>query len=658
MTKFSLHAYQSNDLVKVIRHYASGSPHVALVYCTGAGKTCMSLALASLTRGGECGVHFTHVVFAAPTKVIRAEFDLDGYVFVDGGASYDPPTVVEDINLFEYLASPTRVVIRLCHKSLTNSAALETLLLLAKSDPDFAIGKLLVIDEAHHAGELQLLSKVRDLWLASGGSVLSLTATPDGRPRSEVAIARDVPRVTRTLARQMAAGLAPQTILSEVLIVDGQGETDGDTAYAPVNTKKMAEKALLHMTNDSIEGPIKATFRLRNLRDKAKNRAVLRTLATTFRTAGLRVFVASDAHENDPEIRLMNNDILAEVRRRTNKTGSGDVNELLSYENKCDRYRASCVDVILGINEVIEGFNWKFCSHVYFIGVPLALLTFEQFIGRATRNRMVYLDYPAHWKNTTKIVLLTAGEKSKVADAHTKQMLSVTYYLCTFKHWSLLGSLADVFETIPFETPTQREEVADAIESLDTTSNRLRLHKIMAFLAKALSVFEKAVDVRRGLSPAEKASITVLYVNGLETGNEDTRLPPGEPGETVTKEEVLQAIIFSRLESKDFTKERFKKRLSDGEEPVEAARGALQDVIDRFKDETEFTSEASAVAVEIAHSLLIDVASIDRFGKEINNLRPLDRLALLEQEKDPEYPNEPQYTDPYTRASLKIRGRL
>ena len=524
-----LYAYHDLDLSALLRFAREASRtgfyHWAILYCTGAGKTLLSLAFG--TTGMRCEDEpalFTHILIAAPSLVTRDHFIASDFSFQ--GQPYTMPEIkiADSVGIDRYMALPTPNEMRLAtHQLLAGAKMREWLASRIAFDPCFCKGRLLIIDEAHRTGEKLDVTEFRNMWLKAGGFVLSLTATPD-RSDQTIAIAADVPRVTRTMSMAMADGFAPENLRSEVLHIDGEVDTDPntDTFCAPLESAEAPIFA--HMEQD---GCPKSIIRLKSTGGREKHTADILALVREAKRHNRRVFVASghrdDGVDGNDEISETNQQVLNEVRKRTGKKGSGDLSEVLAYEDSIKHYNASCLDVIIGMQTVLEGLDWRICSHLYLIGVPSEILPLAQGIGRPTRMKkwwngveFVYiLGYPEDWRETSKVVLITAGDKDKIIEAHANQTIKVACYLAALEQWTALGMGSKSFKMVHFASPEEQELARREIQKIwdDTPEGETRRRRAIEAMTLALAFYnEMVLEEGLPLTNQEKARITKLFI--------------------------------------------------------------------------------------------------------------------------------------------------
>ena len=637
--------YQLLDCADLLAHVVE-SRHGAAIYCTGAGKTVLALMLATRAMRVPDGQDpiFSHVVITAPTKVIR-----DAFVSVcvsDSSGSYETPGVDDEddlpAGLCTYLSlwRPMRIV-RLTHSKLV--ARRSELLALRAADPAFAAGKLLVIDEAHRGGERRKLARLRSLWLSAGGSVLDLTATPDRSDRT-IAIDADVlldRSVSRSMTDQMSDGYAPEKLLSDVIWVSGEARSDSSTLFEPVEPVAVAGNIIRHMEAD---GWPKAIVRLKSAGSTALHRNVISAVAGALADRGQRVFVASDVHQSSEAIRRLNQQTIDSIRRVTRWHRRGDLSEVLAYESTVQTLRDSCVDVIIGMNTVLEGMDWEVCSHVYFVGVPRYLLPFVQGTGRAMRSKERFESYPGPWRTQSKVVLLAAGAKEKLPEAHRMQMLSLACYLASFRQWDVVGSIRDVLEGVRFATPEDGERMRRLIRSATSVSERKS-----ALIHEARARMEVVASRIR----MEGRPITLRQVAGMIKVFIDERLVAIANEEdaaeyaSITEREIEHVLLLSRPDAREPFAEEVRRRVAAGVEVTEAVRQSVESVARQFSTEPDRPTEATGVVSDVVQALALDAETMRSCDVQVG--------AILAGPPDPEPIRRRRDVGPIGRAIEELR---
>lgn len=607
MRTITLHAFQALHLEQLLKFLVEGDRHIALLYCTGAGKTEMALALAALTFCAPSGPSFSHVIYTAPTKETRDGFVAKTYSIDD--VLCTSPLVKgpnEDaLRLEEYLTLQNPAfTVKVTHNV---TSRLRPLLRqkLKDGETHYCLGRLCVIDEAHRTGEGNDIAEFKELWLALDGTVVDLTATPE-RDDGRVAIPDTIRRVERTLSRQMDDGLAPRELFTDTIRVSGASRTTDDCVAEPLDPEEIERSLLKHLLADNRP---KAIVRLKNRGSAQENSAIIQAIALKVRGASFRVFVASDVHSEVGVLQALNDEVFAAVSTKKGKRVT-TVSELLEYENNC-AYDDSCVDIIIGIQGVLEGFNWKQCSHFYFVGIPTGITSIVQGIGRTTRQRAGQIaGYPLQWADSSRVVLLTAGKPEELSNIAQLQMLRVICYLSTFRNWTLLGALDEFFERYAFNgTPKELVKLRNEIEALDIPLARMVEIRTLIEAAKLRFHGEGGVRVCDQMSYHDVANFSLVYAQYSKKYD-------------ITLDEIKRVVIAGNREAKSLIPGEVRERVKRGQPIPEAVKEAIKAIADKFMQK-EYVPTASAgdeMVADVLHSFSVTGHRMDEIAAAVQEL--------------------------------------
>jgi len=149
-------------------------------------------------------------------------------------------------------------------------------------------------------------------------------------------------------------------------------------------------------------------------------------------------------------------------------TDADDKRRVLDWvgTEKHGEFKRSSVDVVVGIQRVVEGTDWPLCSTVYCYGMPLSHTLQVQIIGRAMRLKR--RGYPASHKNkaTVRFFVPTAGGEAleKLPIEHSRS----TLLLCCFLADAQLAQeirLTQVFRSLGMK-PHPRANAKDKAEAI------------------------------------------------------------------------------------------------------------------------------------------------------------------------------------------------
>jgi len=368
-----LRPYQARAVADVCRFAFERRRDVCLEQPTGSGKT---LELLTAIAVGLQGRKVTHALIVAPQRHIERGFVAERDMTVrwpEGWAGRQAAVVVPAGMVREARRQgrgTTRAVLAYLNQPAPGYALACThagsLGLVASGDalalPAQLRGMVLVVDEAHHA-PADGLSAVVALWQARGGRVVYSTATAFRADGREV-VGEGMVRVRRGLAEHMVSGFAPAK-LDHVIVPFGTrrdrvtgAQFTGEAADAEA-ARGLARSVVRRWEAD---GRPKTIVRVPPL--AGGSGPLVSRLVAAFRRGRARVLDATGA---GPAV------------QRT-VLGALDAERARSY-------RGSELDVIVGIQRVIEGTDWPHCSAVYCVGLPRSLGLTAQLIGRALRPK-------------------------------------------------------------------------------------------------------------------------------------------------------------------------------------------------------------------------------------------------------------------------------
>jgi len=414
----TLRRYQAQRVRLAVRHIESGRD-VLIESPTGSGKTLMMRSAVRLLMGGP----ISHAIVATPQEAIEDGFVEDRDCRVEWPESekrrgIDVPRSsfrkargsAERMarTILDYLQSDQPGYALVCtHAALNRFVA-------AHGDemPGDMAGCLLTLDEAHHA-PAPALSRSVDAWSDRGCRLLFASATPyraDGlkvvRPNMEV--------IRLGMAEHMHGGFAPSVLEHAIVAVgnDGDRVTAGEFTGSKLSTQ---DNILDDIIAKSVEkwiilGRPKLVFRVPIM--AGGSTPFLLRLIDAFERQGARVLNAAGTDKAD------------------------QLRTLAALKAERDRSVAeSQFDVVIGIQRVIEGFDWPHCSVAFCVGIPGNLAAVVQLLGRATRLKPE--GYPEPWQDKAGIWFFvpTAGGKAldKLGAEHSRHALMVSVYLADYE---------------------------------------------------------------------------------------------------------------------------------------------------------------------------------------------------------------------------------
>jgi hypothetical protein len=441
--------------VRLVTDVCRATEDVLVEQPTGSGKTVQIVTLVAM----QLGRRFSHAVISAPQEQIEHGFvqrDYRTIAFPDFPGVAQPALAVPErlirgargstLGSVKQIAAYLRQPCPLDHALACTHAALNQL--TPERLPADLTGRALFIDEAHHASA-DGLSQIVALWRERGGQLFFFTATPyrgDGRP-----VRLDGMRpFRRSLAEHMAEGFAPRHLESEIVAL-GQ---PGDTITAAQLTGEEAPPssyfdgliaAICHRWAD--DGKPKAIVRVPPMQGRRSGELVGR-LSQAFAAQGARVLDATG-------------------------TGAADKQRFLTAleAEKSRSHATSALDVLVGIQRVLEGTDWPVCSAVYCVGMPGSLNTVVQFLGRAMRQKGD--DYPADQRDRARLVFFVpcggGTALSELSIDHSRHALLTCCFLADHEvgqEWIVLREVRRGIEAA-LGTPTENPAAADAENEAD-----------------------------------------------------------------------------------------------------------------------------------------------------------------------------------------------
>lgn len=356
-----LHPYQAN----IIGAWRRSDEDTLISAPVGSGKSLMIVARLRLDLGGQ----FARAVIAAPQRQIEDGFaDVQPAVvhWPSGAVAQRPVTIEKNFVMPAREAGRSRGEVRRYLRNpdpgyvqATTHSALSQL--TADDLPADLSGSLLVLDEGHHAPEegLRLSDFVR-LWRARGGRLALATATPFRADGLTVHV-DGMRQVRYSQAEHMATGMCPRRLESQIVCLSSTEDEAGSLSVDDV-AAAFVERWLA-------DGRPKTIVRLP---PRGGTRGLVAAALDAFRRAGARCADASGVSSLKQKAFV---ELLAAERARS--------------------FAESKVDVIVGVQRVVEGTDWRHCSALYALDIPTSLAMTIQLAGRTLRAKGADHD-PAH----------------------------------------------------------------------------------------------------------------------------------------------------------------------------------------------------------------------------------------------------------------------
>jgi len=355
--------------------WSAGDPVFGLVSPTGFGKSMVVRSLvARLEAESAVGRRGCKSVFViVPQSHIQDSFLGCGSVEIEGEKTYKtgpktwlPARSTTTARLASVLRSKKRSMwfaATSCYQTLHNALELAQ----SRGAVDLT-GRLLTVDEGHHAGvDATKLHRLTKQWAKLGGRVLLVTATPY-RNDGKAVFTSEQPRYVRTIAEHAldtdhdGNRLVPSRMWMCAERLSG---------YKATTTKEL--------NGDSCPAGIggHATLSLTRRWEKdGKPKTVIVVPTHKSKSWALKL---QKAFENRGALVL-------------NAVGVGDLakealRSTLESEGDVTKFEDSTVDVILACKRFDEGTDWPLCSHIYVVGFPRSLPLTVQRWGRTFRPK-------------------------------------------------------------------------------------------------------------------------------------------------------------------------------------------------------------------------------------------------------------------------------
>lgn len=405
----TLRPYQAELIDEVLREPG----HVLVQAPTGSGKTLQIVALSHLLSQ-----LYDRILIAAPQQQIEEGFTNESGIlrYPHDARVFPLPEIRASREsslksrqyLRSFLAAPLGRAAACTHQALAFPGAVELL-------PSDCRRILLVVDEAHHAPAEGLGSFI-DEFERRGGHLHFYSATP-WRKDGQRVLRPEMRLVRRTLPEHMAEGFAPDRLFHQIRVLGKRGQA---TSAAEFRGEKVAAGYEAELVRRLVEQYF----------EDGRPKCIVRVPPVSGGSSGL-VGKILEAFES-------------RGARTLDATGVGGKKQaafLSSLRDERGRsYADSRFDVIVGVQRVLEGTDWRHCSAVYCLGMPGSLATIGQLLGRALRQK--YEDCPPEHREAARIVFFVPGSGSlqKLSLQHSRNALLTSVFLADFEvgvEWSM-----------------------------------------------------------------------------------------------------------------------------------------------------------------------------------------------------------------------------
>lgn len=483
-----------------------------------------------------------------------------------------------------------------------------------KEWPERLDGRLLVIDEAHLAGEDNKLGQVARLWVKRGGKVLYATATP-WRADGKLVAPDNGYWAVRTLAEHIEGGqFAPGKLEVRTHLTNLRADTAAQVAGDKLGEGDIAESSADIVRLWIEDGCPKAVI---NVPLDARSQEWAQALEETFLSL-----------KNPPRVH--------------NAVGQGNevaqaLKEALKGERAVDLYQDSRVDVFIACRRFELGTDWKLCSHVYSIGLTSSFSRILQMLGRALRDKKDIVGYPAKFVGLARFTFLIAQSSMEAWADYFQRHTDHSYLLAIFMQDRETGQslLREVSRELGGHGPRPGtlEARVSYRETVRKLLNILRLDEAETRLVVKNIVHAELELEQKGVNPTNEAVLVHLAARGTDQETIDTVVRfYGHQGAKRFKAAVARGM----------------KALADGC-PSRIIRRDLQGVFDAALK--EFKGERSIVRkgafqhlAELSGHRAIEIADLmrDRLGeREILSLTAIDKaIRAYAKDHDGMAPNQ------------------
>jgi hypothetical protein len=216
--------------------------------------------------------------------------------------------------------------------------------------------------------------------------------------------------IRRSLPQHMAEGYAPRHLVHQIRVLGKPGDSTSAAEFHGEKVSARFESLLVEALVDQFFADHQPKTIIRVPPVSGGSGRLVERIATAFHARSVRTLDATGVG-GDKQATFLN--ALREERERT--------------------YPDSQFDIIIGIQRVLEGTDWKHCSAVYCLGMPGGLAMVGQLLGRALRQKGE--DCSVTHRDTARIVFFVPGSGSlqKLGLQHSRNALLTSVFLADFE---------------------------------------------------------------------------------------------------------------------------------------------------------------------------------------------------------------------------------
>jgi hypothetical protein len=247
----------------------------------------------------------------------------------------------------------------------------------------------------------------------------------------------------------MGEGISPERFRSNISIIRLSERVEAEALYgerdpSPVFRQRIAQQMVVRWEAD---GRPKTIVRVPPMRGGSRD--MVDQVLRAFHRAGARTL---DTSGDDPQV------------KQQLLTALGEERELSSY-------RQSQYDVMVGVQRVNEGMDWKWCSVVYCVGLPRSTSFITQLMGRASRKKLPEWRYPTTHRELMQIeFFVPCGDDGTAANLpryHGQSMLLTCAFLDRYEQnsdWEFIQALRRGITPPLGKSATEIDDIEAAVE--------------------------------------------------------------------------------------------------------------------------------------------------------------------------------------------------
>lgn len=441
----TLRRYQLPTHRDALKAYSDGNQGVVLSYCVGAGKTLLSLAIAS-SLAKDFGVKY--ILVLTPLNSIKEQFGTDAGkdLLLNGGILPLLDVILGEgqDSISEYFnVTPNRQTKFL---ATTYSSFANFMGECSCSAQDRFKDTLLIVDEGHHIGSdptsgealNKLTENVRKV-RRGGGKVLILTGTLGRYDRGVTSQEEDV-ILSRTIFDQMAEGYAPllrffhldiEKAPNSNQVVENYEESCRENQNKAIGYDLREAEVIEKIVADyKANGNPLAMVRIHPVQDQKTHDRRCKKLQKAFASIGVTSKIITQRHLEENPAQMQE---WQDLKRSVNNSPAPTYAELHAK-----------AAVLIFVQMADEGLDLPPYSTIYLWGTPRSVPRLVQLAGRVLRKRTGETDrnasryegYPKQWLDTSRLVFcLPKG------DDMTDGELEVIYHIGAWLESAAFGYL-------------------------------------------------------------------------------------------------------------------------------------------------------------------------------------------------------------------------